>query len=362
MGKPTHTLMSHNLAKALMESGMQHFDIGGGVVGGGLVGSLTPQANYMAGLNSDQMGSYLPTANAAGSNALAGYGNFQNIQSQQQDLANALLAQSHGQGPNPAQAQLAQNTGANVAGQAALMAGQRGAGSNVGLLARQAAQQGAGIQQNAVGQAATLQAQQQIAAQQALAQQQAAMQGANAAEQGVNSSLFGAAAGANNAQNNSIVATQDINAQTARKNAEAEQKTSGGILGGIGSFLSKGLGMIPGVGAIFKYEGGEIPNSSFPEHLHSVASIYHPEFAHGGGVNFTAGGGVPGHAEVAGNSVRNDTVPALVSPGEIVLPRTVTQAADAPKRAAEFVRHLQEKEDAQTGYRKIAESKKRKAA
>ena len=65
---------------------------------------------------------------------------------------------------NPAQAQFANNTSANVANQAALMAGQRGAGANVGLMARQAAQAGAGIQQQAVGQEAAQQAQNQIAA------------------------------------------------------------------------------------------------------------------------------------------------------------------------------------------------------
>jgi hypothetical protein len=48
-------------------------------------------------------------------------------------------------------------------------------------------------------------------------------------------------------------------------------------------------------------------------------------------------GKVPGQAEVEGDSPRNDKVHALLSPQEIVLPRSVTLAADAPARAASFV-------------------------
>ena len=87
--------------------------------------------------------------------AQGGLGNQSQVYNQLQGVVN-------GTGPNPAQAQLAQATGTNVANQAALMAGQRGAGSNVGLIARQAGQQGAATQQNAVGQAATLQANQSL--------------------------------------------------------------------------------------------------------------------------------------------------------------------------------------------------------
>lgn len=49
------------------------------------------------------------------------------------------------------------------------------------------------------------------------------------------------------------------------------------------------------------------------------------------------GGEVPGKPKVPGNSPMNDTVPARLSPGEVVIPRT---AAHSPNLAAEFVRHL----------------------
>lgn len=46
------------------------------------------------------------------------------------------------------------------------------------------------------------------------------------------------------------------------------------------------------------------------------------------------GGHVPGEAKVAGDSLKNDTVPALLSPGEIVIPRS---AAHSFPKAVEFL-------------------------
>lgn len=50
------------------------------------------------------------------------------------------------------------------------------------------------------------------------------------------------------------------------------------------------------------------------------------------------GGPVPGRPAVFGDSEVNDTVPAMLSPGEIVIPRS---HADSPESAASFVRALQ---------------------
>ena len=61
------------------------------------------------------------------------------------------------------------------------------------------------------------------------------------------------------------------------------------------------------------------------------------------------GGKVPGKAAVPGNSSKNDTVPAMLSAGEIVLPRTVTQSPDASKKAADFVAAIQEKKARENG-------------
>ena len=65
-------------------------------------------------------------------------------------------------------------------------------------------------------------------------------------------------------------------------------------------------------------------------------------YAQGGEVHdheicMKVGGMVPGTPKVPGDSPKNDTVPARLSPHEIVLPRTVAQAPNAPQQAAQFV-------------------------
>lgn len=56
-----------------------------------------------------------------------------------------------------------------------------------------------------------------------------------------------------------------------------------------------------------------------------------------GEVNAATGGNVPGKASVPGDSQRNDKVRALLSPGEVVVPRTI---AHDPDRVKQFVAHL----------------------
>lgn len=125
----------------------------------------------------------------------------------QTSVFNQLQNVANGQGPNPAQAMLNQATGANVANQAALIAGQRGSNANVGLMARQAAQQGAQTQQQAIGQGANMQAQQSLNAMGAMgnmANQQAnqavgAVQGQTSAAQNQQSNILNSISAQNNA-------------------------------------------------------------------------------------------------------------------------------------------------------------------
>lgn len=83
----------------------------------------------------------------------------------------------------------------------------------------------------------------------------------------------------------------------------------------------------------FLNKGGRVP-------MH-VGAIYYPEkYCNGGGVGMLAnqGGGVPGKANVPGkNTPKNDTVPAMLSPGEIVIPLSVVNSDDPAKNAAKFV-------------------------
>lgn len=131
----------------------------------------------------------------------------QNGLGNQASVFNQLQGVANGTGPNPAAAQLAQATGNNTANQAALMAGQRGAGQNVGLIARQAAQQGGANQQNAAGQAASLQASQSLnamgqlsgIANQQVANQQNAVAGYSQAAQNEQQNLLNSVAQYNNA-------------------------------------------------------------------------------------------------------------------------------------------------------------------
>lgn len=169
----------------------------------------------------------------------------QQLAQQQQATAGQYQNIANGTGPNPAQAMLNNATGANVAQQASLMAGQRGAGANVGMMARQAAQQGAGIQQNAVGQGAQMQANQQIAGLQGLSQQQQAIGSTNqnvagiagqqlAAQQAQQQALAGQAAqqvGLQQAGTNAqgALAGQQVAQQQAQQQALAAQ--SAGMVG-----------------------------------------------------------------------------------------------------------------------------------
>jgi hypothetical protein len=72
-------------------------------------------------------------------------------------------------------------------------------------------------------------------------------------------------------------------------------------------------------------------------------------YAHGGIYDMKDGGHVPGMPEVDGakDTYKNDTVPAMLSPGEIVIPRSITMAENAPERAAEFVADILDKKQSQ---------------
>lgn len=229
----------------------------------------------------------------------------------QSQVYNQIQGVAAGTGPNPAQAMLNQATGQNVANQAALMAGQRGASANPGLIARQIAQQGAGIQQNAIGQAATLQSQQQLGALGAagnLANAQVGQQigatGTNIqGQQSEQQILQNALAGMNSAAVGQQAGINSANAGLANSVIGEQTKAIGAAAKGV----SAGTQMA---------QGGLIGPKSYLGKLHSG-------MAHGGNVGskLKQGGSVPGKAVAAGNSYQNDKVKALLSPGEGVIDR-----------------------------------------
>jgi hypothetical protein len=283
--------------------------------------TTTAQANQANNLALNPLQSQIAFANAVG--AQNGLGNLSNVYNQYQGIAN-------GTGPNPAQAMLQQATGQNNAAQAALMAGQRGASQNAGLIARQAGQQGAANEQNMISQGANMQAQQSLNALGAMGNiagqqvgfQQGALTGANQAAQGYQQNILGSIANQNNANVNMQGNINSTNAGVAAHNADTQGKIFGGITNALGS------------AATMLADGGAV-GAPAASHVHQ----YFNGYAVGGPVNPLVGEAyahsmqpVPGTAFQQGDSAKNDTVPAMLSPGEIIIPRS--HAMDPMKAAA----------------------------
>lgn len=259
-------------------------------------------------------------------------------------------------------------TGQNVANQAALMASQRGAGSNAGLLARQAAMQGANLQQQAAGQGAALQANQSLNALNqlgGLANQQVAQQGQavgnlNQFAQGNQQNVYNALGQQNNANVSNASQMNSANASIAAGNQKGQQGILGGLLGGVGSVLSGGgIGGALGKVAQNLASGGEVqpklksnaPRSAFGMHIHGLAQggqvpvmlspgekVLSPQEAAQvaeGAKSPMQAKVVPGKAKVKGDNEVNDTFHTKLEEGSIVIPRT---KAGNEKDAAAFVR------------------------
>lgn len=299
------------------------------------------------------------------------YGNIQSIEGQLQGVAN-------GTGPNPALAQLQQTTDQNNAQNAGFIASQKGI--DPALAARLAAQNAGRQNQQAAGEAATMQANQQLGALSAYGNLAGNTQ--SGIQAGINS--------ANTA--NSGVAQQNARGQFGLLNGlGAAGLTLGGYAGGGevqklapggmanpfagGSSMGQFLGQsnanansyISSIGSgqdVAQMSLKEKPkakpdepteirsdaatqaavpftstDTSMPFGTSIAPTPLSPMMAGGGEANLKEGGPVPGKAEVKGDSYENDTVPAMLSPKEIVIPRHITMAGDkAPELAAEFVR------------------------
>lgn len=217
----------------------------------------------------------------------------------QNALASSLQAQAAGTGgPNLAQQQLQNATNQNIQSQAGAVASLRGL--NPAAAARLIAQQGANIQQQAAGQSAEARMQQQLAAQQQLGQlfaQQAAQ----------NQAALGTGAGAQGQQNalnlQNVQGAQGINANTAVQNAQLKSVAQGQNLGLVDTGAQTAGGVANGLAAL-------------------------------GAAALSKGGVVPGRTPFPNGDPRTDTVPALLAPGEVVVPATIS---DDPQATAAFV-------------------------
>lgn len=256
---------------------------------------------------------------------------------QQEDLAKSLINQMNGGGPQLAAAQERAATDRNIAQAYAMaQANPYDAGS-----ARNAANAVAMANQEAAAQSAMLQMQQQLAAQQQLG--------------GLLSGTRGQDINQSSTQLQADMARDQMGQSAFNNSANAGRQFLGGVLGGLGSAASyMGLGKnLLGGG-----DGGGPGFAQYPTLQAPVPMAYGghvPQYAHGGPapthsitINLpnayaSTGGQVPGRARVDGDSYANDTVNARLSPGEIVLPRSVAEDEDAPEKARMFVEAIERK-------------------
>ena len=216
----------------------------------------------------------------------------------QRGLATALQNQANGIGPSVAQQQFQENNQRIAAQAAGAIAGQKGISPGLGaaLIARNQAN----VQGQGAGQAALARAQEQLGAQAQLGNVygQEGQTGLGLGQLGTQGNL---------GQNNEIIQQQGIAAGQNAQNAQIGGQLAGSI--------AKGASSAFGVGA-----------------------------AHGGyassPLDFRSGGVIPGQAKVAGDSEKNDIVPIMASPDEIMIPRSITQHEDAGELAKQFVEHV----------------------
>lgn len=243
---------------------------------GGLIGTAGgQQGTGMGGVKGGTVINPVGTGQTAKS-----YKDVQKSMEEQRNLLGALQGQNglanqsqvygqyqgmvNGTGPNPALAQLHNATAQNSANQAAMMAAQRGSGQNAGLLARQAAMQGAANQQNSIGQAAALQAQQSQNALNSAAgiannqvSNQIGQTNANTnAQQSEQANLFNAINGVNSNLTANQGSVNSVNGQLTNTAMQGQQGLLGGLMSTAGSMM--GLGGARG-GRVPNYdEGGEV--------------------------------------------------------------------------------------------------------
>ena len=192
----------------------------------------------------------------------------------QLSLAQALQGQAAGTGPNAALGMLQKGSEEAIKRSAGALASQRGI--NPALAQRLASQQAAEQGQQAAQAGAIMQAQQS---------QQALGQLGN-----VYGQLGGQAIQGQDVVQRALAQRNATNAGIEAANTEMTGRVVGGLMQGAGAFLG---------------------------------------MAHGGIVD--------GQSKHDGDNLENDTVPAMLSPGEIVIPRTKSGDAD---KAKEFIDHL----------------------
>jgi hypothetical protein len=232
------------------------------------------------------------------SRGLVDTGAAEAVGGEQAALSEQLAGAAAGAGPSVAEEALKRATQQNVKQAASQISAVKGL--NPGLAARMVLQGAAQAQQESAGQGAELRAKEVMGARQQLAEQlQARRQQALGTQQLRMQAGLGQLTGVGG-----LLATQSQQKQVGEQEAQRVQaqieEANANRLGQIlGSVLGAGAGV--GAAAIGKK---------------------------------AQGGMIPGKAKVPGDSEKNDTVPILASPGEIIIPRS---AAGSPESAKFFV-------------------------
>lgn len=235
--------------------------------------------------NIDETDYNAPLASAIGGLGQVGGG------AQYDALTGALNAQMAGTGPSVAQNQLNETTGANVNRANAMAASQKGI--NPALAAKMGIDASAMANQQAAGQAATLRAGEQIGARGELA--------------------------------------NVLNQQAQQKNQNLA--TLGGLLGNQSANKIANAGMAQGISANVSNANTQQAAANDASRTQMIGGL-----AQAGGTIAAGGFGKKAHGGlIEGDHPQNDVVPAMLSPGEIVLPRSIVQSPDAAERAKAFV-------------------------
>ena len=319
---------------------------------------------------------------------------------QQQTLASALQARIEGKAPSVAQEQLQRSLAqAKLAEQTKLA--QAGRGLSPGLAAYLAAQNRARLESGTAGQAAILRAQEQTAAEGSLGTLLGQMRSAEGTQ-------FGQAATAGLAQERLSVDVQEDQRkremEAAKENLDAQQeadrlrveqqrqmyenaRANRAAAGSAVTEFGKAIAPKKAQGGIIQRyaEGGKVSkakqiavHAAAKKHMKEFTSQYGKEegeriayatmmknrkklaeggecMAEGGEVNAAMG------ALTKMDNEANDTVPAMLSPGEIVIPRSIVASPKPGVAAKKFVEALlsnQDKRDAKEMALKAALGKK----
>lgn len=291
------------------------------------------------------------------------------IAGQQQSLADMLAARARGEGTSIAEMQLQQALEANRRAAAGSLAATRG--MNPAAAQRLLLQQQATLGQTAAGQGAILRAQEQLAAQQALGQQLGGMRGAeiSTGQLGLGEAKLRAELqeAEKNRQLELAMANQRAEIERQRNQAAMDEaqresagsgwKTFGKVAAGIGAVAAApftggaSLAALPVVAALA--EGGkvkakkEMPKAKIVA-AHAAAKKLAPEFKKQYGEKGEAIAYATMMKKAKENKLaegdlakldnkKNDVVPALLSEGEIVVPRSIVMSPKPAEAAGKFV-------------------------